>query len=203
MNEYFDKIYCINLERRPDRKAESQAQFDALGLDVEFIKAVDGKELAPPDKINTGELGCILSHVKIYKDAEAKGYKRILILEDDCVFENGINELFKEYIKEVPKDWGLLYFGGSHLKTPLPVNDKIHRLLHTYTTHCYAVNLEVVKGLADLIGSDLQIDVTLAHLQLKFHSYGFKPNLAWQKDNYSDITEQQTNYYFLKGNGRL
>lgn len=203
MNEYFDKIYCINLERRPDRKEQAQTRFDAIGLSVQFIKAVDGKTLQPVNGINTGELGCILSHVSIYKDAETKGYKRILILEDDCVFEYNINDLFNEYIKEVPKDWGLLYFGGSHLKIPLPVNDKVHRLIHTYTTHCYAVNFEVVKGLSEMIGNNLQIDVTLAHLQMKYPSYGFKPNLAWQLDGYSDITEQQTNYYFLKGNGRL
>ena len=36
---YFDRVYCISLEERPDRRAEATAQFTAVGLlsRVEFV----------------------------------------------------------------------------------------------------------------------------------------------------------------------
>ena len=42
-----DHVYCINLERRPDRRQEAEAEFMKHGLDVEFWNATDGKRDAP------------------------------------------------------------------------------------------------------------------------------------------------------------
>lgn len=39
----FDKIFMINLLRRPDRRKRMNACFDELGLDVTTLDAVDGK----------------------------------------------------------------------------------------------------------------------------------------------------------------
>ena len=41
LNDYFDKIYCINLINRPDRKVKMQARFDKLGIEVEFYTTVE------------------------------------------------------------------------------------------------------------------------------------------------------------------
>ena len=38
-----DNIYLINLERRPDRKKKMDNCFNELGIEYEWIKAVDGK----------------------------------------------------------------------------------------------------------------------------------------------------------------
>ena len=42
LNNYFDKIICINLDRRPDRWREAQEQFKKAGITVERFSAVDG-----------------------------------------------------------------------------------------------------------------------------------------------------------------
>ncbi|KAG5887522.1 hypothetical protein JTB14_022134 [Gonioctena quinquepunctata] len=39
----FDRIFMINLKRRPERRRRMQACFDELGLDVAVLDAVDGK----------------------------------------------------------------------------------------------------------------------------------------------------------------
>lgn len=39
----FEKIFMINLARRPERRRRMQACFDELGLDVSVMDAVDGK----------------------------------------------------------------------------------------------------------------------------------------------------------------
>ena len=42
----FDKIYVINLERRPNRRQRMQWCFDVLGIEAEFIEAVDGRKIS-------------------------------------------------------------------------------------------------------------------------------------------------------------
>ena len=76
MKDYFDKIYCINLKHRKDRWQESLIEFDRLNIthDVERFEAIESKP---------GIVGCTASHYKIVQDAKIKGYKNILILEDD------------------------------------------------------------------------------------------------------------------------
>jgi len=50
----FDKIYVINLKRRPDRK---EALIKALpGIDLTFIEAVDGQELSVEQLIQEKKL---------------------------------------------------------------------------------------------------------------------------------------------------
>lgn len=39
----FDKIFMINLKRRPERRKRMMHCFDELGLQVELLDAVDGR----------------------------------------------------------------------------------------------------------------------------------------------------------------
>jgi collagen beta-1,O-galactosyltransferase len=41
----FDKIFVINLEKRPDRRDRIKATLDLLGLDYNLVKAVDGMNI--------------------------------------------------------------------------------------------------------------------------------------------------------------
>lgn len=85
----FDQIYLINLERRPDRLRKMNYALRELGIDAKLISAVDGKQLTT-EKINElnitqmegyvdpyhkralkfGEIGCFLSHYKIWEVRE-------------------------------------------------------------------------------------------------------------------------------------
>ncbi|RXG53863.1 Glycosyltransferase 25 family member [Armadillidium vulgare] len=45
LNPYnLDKIYCINLRRRPDRREKMEKNFELLNLNVTFVDAVDWKD---------------------------------------------------------------------------------------------------------------------------------------------------------------
>ena len=82
INNFFDAVYCINLERRADRKKLAISHFKKIGIEVEFFTAIDGSTLSNiPNGINAGEYGCILSHRAIYKDAKNRGLEKYLILE--------------------------------------------------------------------------------------------------------------------------
>merc|ERR1712232_343649 len=93
-NGLFQDVYCINLDRRPERWEFMQAQFARLGMDAKRFAAVDGRsvdvhKLAElglitdlalqryllPDSmklfgfdLTAGAVGCALSHLFIWKD---------------------------------------------------------------------------------------------------------------------------------------
>ena len=45
INNYFNKIYCVNLDRRQERWKEASDEFKKFSLDVERFSAVDGSKL--------------------------------------------------------------------------------------------------------------------------------------------------------------
>lgn len=101
-----DKIYMINLERRPERRLKMEQSFREIGLLVEHIPAFDGQtitdEFLLEKNINflpgytdpyhhrpmtKGEIGCFLSHFYIWEKMIVENLNEILILEDDIRFE--------------------------------------------------------------------------------------------------------------------
>ena len=159
LNNYFDKIICINLDRRPDRWKEAQEQFKNAGITVERFSAVDGNprrwahvnDAIEGKSINdiksesfNGVAGCIASHTDIWKQARKAGWKNVLIIEDDCDFIHELQERFNERINEVPQDWDLLYFGGVHETrggkfNPRKVSKHVLTCERMITTTCYAI----------------------------------------------------------------
>ncbi len=121
-----DKIFVINLLRRPDRKKQMEEFFSSTNIDLsqyEFIEAFDGtdpniltqyyerKTSNPSNPIITaGHFACLLSHLKAIQLAKSRGYKKIMILEDD-VSTTEQNLLLKLNSILVP-NYDLLYLGG-------------------------------------------------------------------------------------------
>lgn len=122
----WNKIFVINLARRPDRKKSMEDFFTAQNIpptDYEFIEAYDGqtqsvisqyksnKKSNPSNPIITpGHFACLLSHLKAIQLAKSRGYKKIMILEDD-VFTHESNLTLKLKSIQVPNH-DLLYLGG-------------------------------------------------------------------------------------------
>ena len=133
LNDYFDKIYCINLDRRTDRWEKCKTQFDKHGINVERFSALDGDKLEYSNKrLLPGEIGIIRSNLELVKKAKENNYKNILIFEDDVEFADDLNEKFEKYIKQVPEDWSFLYLGGNHVGGTHPVNRNLHKIMHSY-----------------------------------------------------------------------
>ena len=42
LNQHFDKIYCINLDKRTDRWEHESAQFRKYNIIIERVSAVEG-----------------------------------------------------------------------------------------------------------------------------------------------------------------
>ena len=81
LNDKFNKIYCINLKSRTDKRNKIEEQAKKYNLDINYFDAV-----AKPDNPMRG---CLESHLEILKLAKRDNLDNVLILEDDCVFLRG------------------------------------------------------------------------------------------------------------------
>ena len=199
MNEFFDKIYCINLDKRTDRWNESLIEFEKLQLNVERVSAIDGSKLKNNTNIKNGALALTLTVNQIIDEAISENLNRILILEDDVIFTDKIKD-FSDMITELPDDWDMVSFGGNHNThcgslPPIKVNDNFNKLYNTYSAHAIGISssgLALIKG--KLLEKLLEIDVLYAEIQKTDNVYCFSELLAYQRPSYSDIEDRVVNY---------
>jgi GR25 family glycosyltransferase involved in LPS biosynthesis len=205
INEYFEKIYCVNLERRPERWDLSKEQFLIHGINAERYEAVDGTKHDRVGKMSHGEVGCLLSHLNILKECKENNISNVLIMEDDVEFHKDLGELFSQYVNELP-EWDILYFGATHAlcypymdRPPIKVTDHVYKVYNAHATHAYAVNSSCYDLLIDFVSKmEAPLDVIYTKIQAHLRTYVFRPHLAWQRDDYSDIAGKYVNYDFLK-----
>lgn len=100
-------VYVINLLRRPDRRAFMQQQADRLGLEFDYIDAVDARTDAPEfaevevrgglhGRISRGDLACTLSHRKFWRLFLESGASHAVVLEDDAILADDCGQLFAD-----------------------------------------------------------------------------------------------------------
>lgn len=221
LNDFFDKIYCINLDRRPDRFEKCQIEFEKINADVVRIPAIDGKLVYKAGmSISVGAYGLLLTHIQILNDVIANKYERILILEDDASFIDGFNDYFNEKISSLPDDWDLLYLGGNNVfsqgRFNLVTGDKNfivrkenyktlnHELCKTTWTQCahaLGINSKLIPILLERISANLTpVDMIHCNLQQNYNAYTFLPSLVMQRPDFSDIEGRFYDYTLNSAN---
>lgn len=195
MNNYFDKVYCVNLDRRVDRWTECLNEFQKHRIEVERFSALDGTLLDNLTILLPGQLGCKLSHLSIIEHAKNNNLKSLVILEDDVEFHQNFNVELDECMSHLPETWNMIFMGANHIQHPTRLNDRIYKLNYSYSAHCYAIHNSVYDLLIELLKSSSEpLDVVYATLQSHINAYVFNPHLAWQKPGYSDICEESVDY---------
>lgn len=202
----FDKVYCVNLDKRPDRLENFKNQVEKYDLgEFTRVSAVDGSELNLSDYTSTlssGELGLILTNIKIINEASQSNFEKILILEDDCHFEDEVVNI-DNYFDYLPSDCDMLYMGGNHnthmgINPPIVINEKVCKLHTTYSTHFIGMNKSVYEHALLLLSQYKNpLDVCYVTLQKVFNVYSFYPAIAKQIVDFSDIQNKITDYNWL------
>lgn len=121
-------VFIINLPKSIDRKAFMKAQCESIGISPIFIDAVYGKNLSNLEvakycdqitakklfgrELILGEIGCALSHKKIYQRIVDENIPYAIILEDDAVIKEGLNEVVKS-ILDSEVNWDLVLLGHN------------------------------------------------------------------------------------------
>lgn len=155
------KIFVINLKRSTERRTAIEKQLIELGLDYKIIEAIDGSELSSVDlardtkqlnyAFKCGEIGCALSHIKIYNQMVNEQIKSALILEDDININPCLEDIIHNlHIPSVKPTVILLSRVNKYFKKPIATvtnNYTLHKTQHATTTHSYVLNIQAAKAL--------------------------------------------------------
>ena len=116
----FLRRFVINLEHDHARRAHMQTQLEALGLDAEFVPAVNGRALTPADRARYDrqkalrvygvdmmdtEIGCYLSHYRLYERMVREDIPVALIMEDDIAISPDLPGIMQALIAETSPEW--------------------------------------------------------------------------------------------------
>ncbi|WP_341938842.1 glycosyltransferase [Marinimicrobium sp. C2-29] len=157
MSDYFDNVYVVNLKHEVDNRLKVARHLNSHGIRYEFFEAVNGyqgdaykkwleyssrplgslvrfpefneKEIKRGKHYieSAGAVGYILTYISILKDAKRRGFRRVLILEDDVILARQFQKEVSQFLQVVNNDWKILQLGASQY-------------------HWDEVNLEAAKG---------------------------------------------------------
>jgi len=193
INDYFDKVYCINLDKRTDRWAQAQTEFKKLGIENDVIRWTGVEH-------PNGNLGCTLSHLNLIKKCKEEGLNNVLIFEDDVLFvETDIKLLEKAFkdLKSIGK-WDLFYIGVTMCPRSgrfIRITDRILKTNFAFTTHAYAANAQAFDPMIEAWNRSISGGYNIVDTVLDNHivkkrgqSFVMDPIYAIQQPGLSNIT---------------
>jgi len=208
--DYFDKIFCINLDSRPDRWELAQSEFDKVGISerVERVTAITTDELPydPRPRKNRnasdllGQFACASSHNKCTKLAIQYNARNYLVFEDDFYFKNYNENYLNSCINELPSDWRLFSFGYNDWSQRKPnefYSENLNKMYGFGLAHAYAINGNIFNHL----NTEFEKRVIKSKTRRKRwwkrteyflgnatkYQYGVKNIFAFQRDGFSDV----------------
>ena len=203
LNELSKSIYVINLKERSDRRDHIIKELNKVECDNYILfDAVNGGEIPNNSRLTNGMFGLVSTYLNIYEHWKNNKTGNITIIEDDCVFVDDFNEKINNYIKYVPYNWDMIYFGGNHnrhmgIKTE-NINEYCLKLNHSFTAHCVILKDHVFEHLiSEIKNFTIENDVVLANLQRVYNAYCSANILATQIPNYSNIENRFVDYKHL------
>jgi len=195
LKETFDKIYCINLDSRPDKWKMCLEEFEKYNM-------LDLVERVPAIYHKKGYIGCTYSHLKCMELAKFNKFKKILILEDDFEFVGSTPEKYisKALYQSKTINWDMLYL-SYRIELPREfifykeISDNLFQSTSQLTTGGYGMTDNVYNFMLNHqkpLLKCLCIDVFYARfLSHKFKCLNIKPMVIGQRNNvYSDIRDR-------------
>ena len=200
MSHNIAKIIYINLERRVDRLHEITEELTKFNLVGERFNAIP---------TSNGIVGCGYSHLEVLKLAKQRGYKNILILEDDFTFlvsrEKFEEELTVLFEKDIPFDVCMLAYNLKESETSVH-GPFLKRVLSAQTASAYLVNSSYYDKLIDLYNVAIPLLEKTGHhgiyandqiwkrLQRQDNWVCFSTRIGKQRASYSDNENKLVNY---------
>jgi len=186
LSNVFDSVYVLSFPFDYERRIRIRRQLESLGIEFSFFDSINGSEGAAMDTYravcarplgqlsrfpeqnsrelkrgkpfveSAGAVGYIYSYVALIRDAKAKGYKRILTLEDDVILAHDFTARLKKFLANVNEDWLTLLLGASQHNWQGVDTDKSEKrgfykpkLINTCGSFATALDLRIAEELID------------------------------------------------------
>ena len=187
-----DGAFYINLDARTDRRQEIEGELKDIDIPYERFPAI---------KTSPGIIGCGQSHSAVLKEAKTRGYKNVLVFEDDFKFlmtKEEFKTLLKKAFEEVP-DYDIIMLGYAMNKSE-PFTDTLMKVIDAQTASGYIVNEKFYdtlistwdNGTAKLIETgrhwEYANDQIWKPLQSKSKWYAFTKRIGKQRPSFADTS---------------
>ncbi|XP_040260742.1 inactive glycosyltransferase 25 family member 3 [Bufo bufo] len=182
----FDEVILINLLRRPERRERMLRSLYEQEIACRVLDAVDGGALNSSDikrlgvnllpgfydpfsgrTLTKGEVGCFLSHFKIWQEIVDRQLEGTLVFEDDVQFTSYFKRKMirlQDDIRAAKLEWDLIYIGRKQVTTdPEKSVENVRNLVeadYSYWTLCYMISLQGAQKLlnAEPLSKMLPVD---------------------------------------------
>ncbi len=182
--QFFDKIYCISVDTREDRRIQAKKEFDKLGIGdrVEFVLVK--KHHKDPEQ------GIFESHFSCLRRGYEAGAEHILIFEDDLVVDYFQEERSTQAIAELAKlsRWDGFYLGAI-VSSSKRCAKHLSSIRYRCLTHGYALNRPFVQQILKKSWQGVAYDGFLK--EYCHHCFAPIPMIAFQSTAKSDNTTFQ------------
>jgi len=201
-----DRIYCINLDTRPDRWRlfEQQPGRKSLGN----INRISGRTsdsftsyMKYRSEVKSGELGCTTSHLNILKQIKKFKLNNTIVFEDDAIINPGIKTTIREILSKIHNNYNICYLGGNYVtdmqSSMVTQYDGYMSCKDILSTVGYILNIRCVDQLIRLIRRNMfqkPVDEIYREFQHNNTCYIATPRLVHQQPGYSDICKGYRDY---------
>ena len=142
--DFFDRIYCISLHERADRRKQVKQEFAAVGLldRVEFV-------LVDPHPENR-EQGIFESHIQCLHKGLAAGARTILLFEDDVFFRGFSSRVLATACDDLAAlpQWNAFFFGCITSGSRRLAGGMLAAIRYRCLSHGYAVHRDFAENIA-------------------------------------------------------
>ncbi|OAV95996.1 hypothetical protein PTTG_03215 [Puccinia triticina 1-1 BBBD Race 1] len=169
----FTSVRVVSLKSRTDRRTHMQTLAAFLRLDnlhftdavlysdprvLEIVQRVGNHTKADKGIAEVGHVACRMSHRMAIEAADADDDELTLILEDDVDIEAAFKYLAGTILRDVPKDWDIIFFGHTDFSNearngpdPSTSNFYIYKSVEPQGGHGYALSRKGRKLVLDLL----------------------------------------------------
>lgn len=202
--------FIINLDRSPERLTQSIEQITQAGFEqIIRWKATDAREnlenvwmevINKKPQISTvfndyevypNSVGCLLSHLRLWKYIIQENIELATIFEDDVLFHSEWQTLAPKLWDKTPRDYDILYIGANSEGCYHETNDIVK--IPVMCTHAYIITLNGAKQLFDSITTH-----PLGYYAIDGMLFDIMLNILLQElsDKYLEYTREYTNYIY-------
>lgn len=211
LSKWVDKTVCLSLDRRMSRAMGIKAEAKKFGLDVQLFIAGDGETLPRQTYDHIDQIDCDipvyresttyptwhnrdnaynawLCHKKIVTHAYLEDVERLLLLEDDILFEEDFEEIFTKANRVLKAlTWDMIYFGwysNGHIE---PVSDHVYNMNGGGGFHGVLINRTIMNEMCKELPIGPFDWIAGQKYHSKYKAYAIYPSIITQEDGYSFV----------------
>jgi hypothetical protein len=150
--EFFDAIFCLNLDSETQRWADATRRHAQLGI-AHRVERFPG--VATP---GNSHRGIAMAYRRMIAEAKRRGYEHLLVFEDDAVFLDDTLDIMRCVVVELADiEWDLCYLGAcvwSQAFAPLAGSAVLQACGPVTCTHAVAFHRRAYERLLAEIPAD-------------------------------------------------